>query len=180
MGLCRPKAGFTHDGTSMSQQRDSHDERPLQVTPRMLVEVSHGRGTPAEDRLVREALKDPNSAVHDWLEQMQDWAESVFGLKAPSSKAADRIIDQAMAKAHYHDVIAFLQNKTISGGISHEEVARIIRVGGMTADQDHQPSAWREGIQRMVGLLSELRPLLASELIRLQRDHTKRDGGLDR
>lgn len=164
----------------MSQQGDSNEDRPLSVTPRMLVEVSHGRGTHEEERLVREALKDPNSAVHDWLEQMQDWAESVFGRKAPTSKAADRIIDQAMAKAHYHDVIAFLQNKTISGGISHEEVARIISVGGMTADQDHQPSAWRDGIQRMVGLLSELHPLLASELIRFQRDHTKRDGGLNR
>lgn len=164
----------------MSQCNDGSEEEPKRVTPHMVIEVSHGRGTPEEERLVREALKNPNSQVHDWLEQMQDWAESVFGRKTPSSRAADRIIDQAIAKAHYHDVIAFLQSKAISGGISHEEVARIIRVGGMSADQDNQPKAWSEGIQRMVGLLSELRPLLGSELIRLQRNHTKGDEGMNR
>ncbi len=109
----------------MSDQESEDQETPL-VTPEIFHRVMRGKGTAAEERAVREALRDPNSELLDWLEAVEAWAQKAFRRPSRHSEHADQILSEAIARKYRDDVIAFVQKKHSGGLFSDDDFAKIM------------------------------------------------------
>lgn len=160
---------------------DEHTKRQNapQVTPRMVIEVLRGRGTPEEQGLVRLALKDPHSVVHDWLEAMENWAERVFGGQGPSTRAADNALRDTIAKQFHEDLITFVGRKYEEGRLSANELSQILDAGRLpTTDPTDSTAADRQqAAAHMVDIIKTSHPTLAEELRQLERRARGRNSG---
>ncbi|OWY73151.1 hypothetical protein B7486_02030 [cyanobacterium TDX16] len=132
----------------------------------MLVRVVRGQGTSDEETLVRAALCDPHSQVHDWLEEMAAWAERAFGNRTPSSRAADEHIAAATSKRFYNDLLDYVKGKHKEGLLTLGQLSDIERAGQITSNPDAEPSAtqWQHAAGCMFTTLSTIRAELAREL----------------
>ena len=139
------------------------------ITPRMLFAVLRGTATAKEQDLVRRALRDPASELHDWLQAVEAWAEETFNRKSTSSDAADQQLRLAIMRTHRQDVVSFLHQKRAEGRLTDEEVSRILAAGAISTEPGLPPASadYSQSASAMLQLTLALHPELTTEVEKL-------------
>jgi hypothetical protein len=167
----RPKCSIVSD----SSPTDSSNGP--EVTVRVFNDVMSGRGTPEQREIVLNALKDPHSPLHDWLEASGAWAEKVFRRKSASSQAAEAVLKDAISRNDRNDVVAYLRRKNVEGVINEENLLEILASGAIGSEDDSRSgTVYLQSTQNMLRSLRQHYPDLADELQRLvlQNEHKGR------
>lgn len=146
------------------------EDKDSLLTPRMVIEVLRGRGTPEEQELVRSALKDPHSVVHDWLEGMEDWAQRAFRGSSRRAKAADRLLQEGAARHDYNDVIAFIRELGAAGHITNHEMDTIFETHSEqeSATRSTATFDYRGAAMRMLDAIVSAHPELSDATQRVR------------
>lgn len=149
-----------------------------EVTPEMLNRAIRGEASPEEVALVRAAMKDPNSQIHDWLEGVEEWAQRAFRKRSGRASAADRMLREGAARHDYDDVVDYIRNLRKSGKITEREMDTVLKMNTVPQSESGQPQYvdYRGVALRMLEELTQARPDLADEV---QQVRTALDRGLD-
>jgi len=151
----------------MSNAEQGDEEEKL--TPGMAIEVFHDRGTPEEKRIVRAALRNPHSVIHDWLEGMQNWAERAFRRQSSNSKRGDQILRDSAAKANYYDVVGFVNQLRSIGKITEGDARQLLDGGPRDKnDVQHVNQDYRRKCDDVLTRLEALHPELNEEIARVR------------
>lgn len=150
----------------MAGSESTPEENPENITPQMFLDVLRGGGTPKERELILKAMDDPHSELHDWLHGVEEWAERTFGRKSASSRAADGMIADAVARQHREDLVAFVQRKRTDGQLSDEECSQILASGAINT-HPQQPATSEDYLRTadaMGKLIRHFHPELSAEI----------------
>ena len=149
------------------ESEPSNDE----VTPLDVVDVLQGKATPEQERRLLAALDDPQSEVHQWLKDAQNWA--VQSLPSTSANRAKDIAERSTDKTDVtlDAVLDYLLTKRADGALVDEEISAVVTAGGLKALASPERRTPIESITvagRMLKKLCELRPDLADEVHKLR------------
>lgn len=151
--------------------KDPLDTDTPQITPRDFVAVLRGTADPQTASLVRNALLQPTSEVHEWVENVEDWAACSLPLRRTDAKAADQMIQEAAATKDRQQAVVFVRKACRSGLLSTDELNRVLAIGARSYNGRAPASASsiNESTIKMLSLAIELNPALASGVVSLFR-----------
>jgi len=138
----------------------------------MYNKVMRGEGTSEELEVVRKALSDPQSPLHDWLEGVTEWAVKVFSRPSREKETAEQKFRVHLLKSDRNDILAFIRRKHAEGRLSDQQVGSILAAGALEADeQSSNPQTHGQATQRMLKVIQQLTPELLTELQTLASQH---------
>ena len=93
---------------------------------------------------IREAFRDPNSELHDWLEEVEAWAHRSLGGYSRHLLRADQILLDASERKHRDDIVDFVRKKQSHGVISDDNARRLLSAGVLreTVEDSLSPARW--------------------------------------
>lgn len=149
---------------------EDQSDNDAKLTPRMAIDVFSNRGTPDEERLVRAALNDPHSVIHDWLEGVENWATRAFRRQSNSSRVGDEMLRDSSAKADYEDVVGWIRELCANAKISDQDMRWLLGVDEKPPSQDKnfKITDYRQESARILETLQSMHPELAVEIERVR------------
>jgi hypothetical protein len=144
---------------------DESDSQPSQTpTSTDVAAYFNGEATPEQMRLVRAALDDPKSPVHQWISGVEEWAHKAFPPEYDFETGTLERHSAAMEKLN--SVLEFIRTQEAAGVITEEEASQLLSVGHLDdfAQFPKTPSQAITSATAIVRTITELHPELSAEM----------------
>lgn len=162
--MWRPKTITSPHHVVCMTDPESEAQGEFPITPEMFRRVVRGKGTPKEEQAIRNALRDPNSELLDWLEGVEAWAHRAFRRTSRHSEHGDQILLEAVSRKYRDDVLAFIRSKYSQGILSDSDTDKLFAAGALQDAPNSIPSeAFQKSGNDMLDLLVAMRPEIEPE-----------------
>ena len=151
------------------------DEEPvLDVFNRTLAGVATDQ---ERERIMRE-LQNPNSSLHDYLEQFAAWAQKAFDKPDRHADAGDAMLKEGAARNDRSRIVRFVMDKKSAGVMGGDKISAILTAGRIEESKLDElgETELRQANEAMIAAISKEYPELSGEAESLRWPNHKRGG----